>query len=522
MPTYLKQLTVAITFFIQLHVTLFFFGPKTAQKQAAILHIVFQICIALTGNYNWFNLNSAILLFPLLSSGFYEPRIWNRLRNLNFTRHQLGQKLPKFSPILDKFCQVLVQFIDYFGILSLAIFDFVFLLKNQFPSAAEAPNIELNFNLESFKAFNENYVFYLLLLVMVLIFLVEFWQGKLRPDLATEKLGYRKKLTQIYRILKSIPAFILLYMMCYSQLETWCFNTPNGTKIVTKFTRWRHSGYKYLNNKYTLAFSRRYKIASGYGLFAKMTGVHDGRPEIDIKVYNRKYSERDKQFESTGKKFEKRYLPLYFRYKPTHYEQQQSWTFLHQPRLDWQMWFLALDLVNLEKAALPHLLLYRILHNSPDVWALLDQYNNPKYTDTDWPLSAKVSTYYLRYTGPFNTWRAEEEKWIDKAVAKTDNVDLVWYYKIFRNSHFEQKYDDKNIEKSLVKMKYLGSPKPKQTWSHRWIKKLLDKLIDWHRNSFLDNHASGINALVLLIMMVVQMSKLVREMELGQDKLKRE
>ena len=128
------------------------------------------------------------------------------------------------------------------------------------------------------------------------------------------------------------------------------------------------------------------------------------------------------------------YRWIYWRYKPMMEETGQVWSFLHQPRLDWQMWFLALDFHGLTQKALPHLLLSRLLHNSQDVWALLETNLNLKYSDTDWPMAMKYAAFHNRYTGPFNLWRDEVE-WnnFDTTVAKMDNPNRVWYSKIFKN-----------------------------------------------------------------------------------------
>jgi predicted DCC family thiol-disulfide oxidoreductase YuxK len=91
-------------------------------------------------------------------------------------------------------------------------------------------------------------------------------------------------------------------------------------------------------------------IVSGYGLFAVMTTQRD---EIVIEgsddgIFWREYE---------------------FRYKPGDLARRPPWNIAHQPRLDWQMWFAALE----DPRGLrwfPHFL-QRVLENEPTVMALL-------------------------------------------------------------------------------------------------------------------------------------------------------
>jgi hypothetical protein len=96
------------------------------------------------------------------------------------------------------------------------------------------------------------------------------------------------------------------------------------------------------------------RMVSGYGLFAVMTTE---RNEIIIEGSDDGVEWREYQFQ----------------YKPGDVARRPSWNIPHQPRLDWQLWFAALDdprRVNW----FPHFL-ERLLQNEPSVTALLE--NNP-------------------------------------------------------------------------------------------------------------------------------------------------
>uniref|UniRef100_A0A061SJ14 Lipase maturation factor 2 n=1 Tax=Tetraselmis sp. GSL018 TaxID=582737 RepID=A0A061SJ14_9CHLO len=79
--------------------------------------------------------------------------------------------------------------------------------------------------------------------------------------------------------------------------------------------------------------SQPWHIASGYGLFRRMTGVGDGgegarvaRPEIELQ----------------GSDDGQSWAPYVLKYKPGPLDRRPPWVAPHQPRLDWQMWFAAL------------------------------------------------------------------------------------------------------------------------------------------------------------------------------------
>lgn len=98
-------------------------------------------------------------------------------------------------------------------------------------------------------------------------------------------------------------------------------------------------------------FGSRWRLASGYGLFAHMTVE---RPELIIEA------SRDRI----------RWEPYRFRWKPGPIDRRPPSAFLHMPRLDWQMWFAALAWPAAEQwqASLNQAL----LEARPEVLALLE------------------------------------------------------------------------------------------------------------------------------------------------------
>jgi len=115
-------------------------------------------------------------------------------------------------------------------------------------------------------------------------------------------------------------------------------------------------------------------IINSYGLFAVMTTK---REEIIIEGSNDGIEWREYEF----------------RYKPGDVTRRPRWNIPHQPRLDWQMWFAALD----DPRRLPWFqqFLRRLLENEPAVTALLE--TNP-FPDAP-PVYVRAWFYDYTYAG---------------------------------------------------------------------------------------------------------------------------
>jgi hypothetical protein len=114
-------------------------------------------------------------------------------------------------------------------------------------------------------------------------------------------------------------------------------------------------------------------LVSGYGLFAVMTTE---RNEIVLE---------GSADGADWKEYE-------FRYKPGDVARRPPWNIPHQPRLDWQMWFAALD----DPRRLPWFsrFLQKVLENEPAVMALLAKDPFPDKP----PLYARARFYSYRFT----------------------------------------------------------------------------------------------------------------------------
>jgi lipase maturation factor 1 len=95
-----------------------------------------------------------------------------------------------------------------------------------------------------------------------------------------------------------------------------------------------------------------FHTVSPYGLFSVMTTTRE-----EIIVEGSDDGQQWREYE--------------FRYKPGDVRRRPQWTILHQPRLDWQMWFAALD----DPQRLPWFsrFLERLLENEPSVTGLVER-----------------------------------------------------------------------------------------------------------------------------------------------------
>ena len=114
-------------------------------------------------------------------------------------------------------------------------------------------------------------------------------------------------------------------------------------------------------------------LVSGYGLFAVMTTQRD---EIVIEGSSDGVEWREYEF----------------RYKPGDLARRPPWNIPHQPRLDWQMWFAALE--NPRRLGWFWHFLERVLQNDPTVTALMAR--NP-FPDKA-PLYVRAQFYDYHYT----------------------------------------------------------------------------------------------------------------------------
>ncbi|HKN08667.1 MAG TPA: lipase maturation factor family protein, partial [Pseudomonadota bacterium] len=127
-------------------------------------------------------------------------------------------------------------------------------------------------------------------------------------------------------------------------------------------------------------------IVNPYGLFAAMTTT---RPEIVIEGSEDGIAWRE----------------YVFRYQPGPLDRRPPWNIPHQPRLDWQMWFAALD--GVEASPWFQNLMLRLLEGSPPVLALLEANPFPHHP----PRQVRATLYDYRFSD-WDTRAASGAWWV--------------------------------------------------------------------------------------------------------------
>jgi predicted DCC family thiol-disulfide oxidoreductase YuxK len=135
-----------------------------------------------------------------------------------------------------------------------------------------------------------------------------------------------------------------------------------------------------------------FRSVNTYGLFAVMTPT---RPEIVIE----------------GSDDGQQWLAYEFKYKPGNLQRRPPWVAPHQPRLDWQMWFAALE--GHERSAWYRSFCVRLLQGSPDVLALLAR--NPFPSGP--PRYVRGTLYRYRFTDTA-TRRSSGQWWTRESLGE--------------------------------------------------------------------------------------------------------
>ena len=135
-----------------------------------------------------------------------------------------------------------------------------------------------------------------------------------------------------------------------------------------------------------VAWIRPFRSVNTYGLFADMT---ESRPEIIVEGSNDRIT----------------WETYRFRWKPGDLKEAPKWVAPHQPRLDWQMWFAALQGSYRNTPWFPHLI-GALLQGKPEVLQLLAE--NP-FPDTP-PRYIRATLYDYHFTD-IATKRSEGTWW---------------------------------------------------------------------------------------------------------------
>ncbi|XP_019856704.1 PREDICTED: lipase maturation factor 2-like [Amphimedon queenslandica] len=264
LPDWFQSLSVVGTYYIEILVPFFFFFPIRSIRLFAFLNqVFFQICIILTGNYNFFNLLTLALCVSLLDDAFLDSTpFWQKRKvPMDWSRRMLKSWCGKRSSFIHAFLR-LVAFILIVGV-SVGVAVHYFNLQVSGGKILSS----VGFSMDEFNDFVRLFLPLSVLIGCASLFL-ELWHCLLD---SLSKHGLFNKLWSVAQTVMMLASIIVMFMITLiplSYLDDGSFHSliPSEIKSV-------HTALQPLH------------FTSSYGLFRSMTGV-GGRPELIIEGSN--------------------------------------------------------------------------------------------------------------------------------------------------------------------------------------------------------------------------------------------
>mmetsp|Transcript_25853 Transcript_25853/g.39114 ORF Transcript_25853/g.39114 Transcript_25853/m.39114 type:complete len:701 (-) Transcript_25853:5123-7225(-) len=351
LPPFLLRLAVAITLWIEWPAAVLLLSPETQSRRiGAMLQIILQVLIILTGNYNYFNLLTITLCLPVVEeTAQARPDIQHPyLMQRNFI------------------CKTITWLCLF------AAFSIMFSIERNNGKF----NIRLGLTPDQ----------------------VNGWTELILPSILNIVFGWATVQT-VSRSISNRSIFTLM-QGCISLFIILLVIMPLMTLTTSLESQgfWACQRIQPLYNNYI----RPYGLTSSYGLFRRMTGVgvptagEEGwagqppsvveRPEIILECL---YNDDEKWYE------------LEFRWKPgRRIDRFPRQIAPHQPRLDWQMWFAALGRSD-HNPWFIHFV-KKLLDGCPEVMQLLDPSNFVAPNKSIRKIRAKL--YYYDFTRIPSDW----------------------------------------------------------------------------------------------------------------------
>ncbi|CAF2311354.1 unnamed protein product [Rotaria sp. Silwood2] len=349
-PVWLHKLSTALVYMLMSGTGILFFSPFRIHRLIAFnLQIFLQILIALTGNYNFFNLLTLVLCLGLIDDQFLGYSQWETIDNEQKSKKSFSCLCTLFRRLIH-----LIILITYIY-LTIRWFDIHWNAKQKIIST------KITFTHDQLDLFLRRFLPVCLFIAWCsLIFTIgrSVFTAICRPKKVYGKI-FHSLVTMAYGILAMSLFFVSMVPFTVIERKT-------GNALPHELQSWY--------NKF-----QDYHIFNAYGLFRSMTGI-DGRPELIIEGAMSTKNPKWKEYE--------------FFYKPGSLSAAPPFVAPHQPRIDWQMWFAALSHYQHE----PWLafFLYRLLTNQPEVLRLIQ--TNPFPTTP--PKQIRVLLYHYNFTTP--------------------------------------------------------------------------------------------------------------------------
>ncbi|XP_050408218.1 lipase maturation factor 2 isoform X2 [Patella vulgata] len=365
-PTWFLKLSCALTYVIEIPIPFLFFAPvRSLRIFAFFAQLLLQVCIIITGNYNFFNLLTITLCIPLLDDKFFGERE-SRKKKGSWSVLRLISNIVAPLAVLG-----------YLGYQTIRLFSIKLNNDNTIDS-------KIAFTERDFSKWLEFIMPYTIGLGIISL-------GYEVLMVLISCLVYEKKmLMKFWSVLQAVIfASLAVGMFTLSLVPHSRLDGKTHSLLWPSVHTW----HKKLDT---------FRITDSYGLFRVMTGVK-GRPEVIIEGSN----DLDKDWKE-----------YHFLYKPGNVSAPLPFVAPHQPRLDWQMWFAALGsyqnnpwFVNL---------IYRLLTNQKEVLELMHKnpfpVNPPKY------IRATMYHYYFTSSDTKNKLFSKRNWWSRKKMTEYISV----------------------------------------------------------------------------------------------------
>ncbi|XP_034944819.1 lipase maturation factor 2-like [Chelonus insularis] len=367
LPTWYLRLNTALSIVFELIVPfLYFFPNKKVRIITFYLQMYIQIHIIATGNWGFRD-----FLIICLSLGLLDDQFFYKKKSKNE------------NSVFYNFLSILICICVYSGIIyGIIIFYKIRLLKNW------TIHTEIGFTQKDFDHFLPNAV-----IISFLIGLISL--GFTVADAITHSILSTK--FTIKKIITFISTLFSTFAVCFIFVMSLVpFSTlhPSLNSTIPAQIKQTYSKIDHLH------------VINGYGLFQRMTGVN-GRPEIIIEGSN--------SIDGPWKEYE-------FIYKPGNVNNSLPFVAPHSPRLDWQMWFAALETYHKNPWIMS--LAYRLLTGQKEVLALLNDIEKPFSNNP--PKYIRGSLYHYHFA-PWTKTSNDQSWWRREKVGE--------YFPIFSCDH---------------------------------------------------------------------------------------
>jgi Lipase maturation factor len=403
-PVGLLRFAVGATLQLQICASVLLLCPfRLARISAAVAHIGLQCVIALTGNYNFFNLMTIVILIGSLDDRFFTwwragkeaqdvavdngdandvgnidsndaagPSKSPEARRQRRRRRGRGRRSRHDEPSSRAFKALvalgnLCMFVGVLGA-TLHLFDFhVDAERGQvWATWARVPD-----EVTPDVMFALPFVIALAAASLLVMGIVDACAELMRADLRGLFAGSINAVTLVL----VLALFFVSLAPFYNALQG---NVERNLPLLGAEAKQAYNSVRHL------------RLASGYGLFRKMTGVGAPTAESDVVVARPEIvmSGHD------GSKWHE----LHFYHKPGDVERAPTWIAPLQPRVDWQLWFAALSEYKYNPWYV-HLCI-ALLQGREPVWRFVDTERSAPFSASSPPLALRADLYHYRFAPP--------------------------------------------------------------------------------------------------------------------------